>query len=445
MKGKKVLRLDPELLGDSASEFQQFLCSNVIDQRMAISRLTDAFALSLSPIRPTDKPIFAGIFLGPSGVGKTLIAEMTAQFLLGNPNSMTKIACAEYMESHQISRLLGSPPGYVGFDDVRGKERNPPILSQEKINSFANNAIFKRLCESDAVLKKMQKELESLSTQRKMIRRRMDNMKDGDPDKKIKKNLEDQLGEHYDRIMDNFLDRVNRIVGNFPRHSIILFDEVEKAHPRILDALLEITSKANATMSSGEPTSFIDSFVIMTSNIGSAEIADSLKGKHPVGFGTSTKSSVYQIAMEQLRKYFRPELIGRIKENIVVFNQLSHSSLRKIINLQIKRLATAVLSRGKVSVTVHPRVNRFIFEHACDHPEYGARLVEDKIQSYIAKPLAKLFGSDQIRLGDSLTVDIDAKANRPVFFKEMGKSSIICIPDQVFEEMFGTSATESEP
>ena len=442
MKGKNLIRLDPTLLGENVLGFERFLQSNIIGQRMAIKRLVDAYALSFSSLRPDNEPIFAGIFLGPSGVGKTKTAEMVSKFIFHDENAMTKIACAEYIESHQISRLFGSPPGYIGYDDNRdGKERNPSLLSQRKINEYCNQRALDYAKKNDPETKKNLSLIDELDEQRNKIRSHIANLaKTGTKENLDKieseRGLLKMLDEQHDRLVDRYIGRISRITAHLPDYSLVLFDEVEKAHPRILDALLEITSKAQATMSNGEKTSFRDSFVIMTSNIGSAEIADSLKGKHSIGFANSAESSVYNIAMEELKKYFRPELIGRIKENVVVFDQLSHSDLRKIIGIQIKQLAYRMLYRGKISVTVHPRVNRFIFERSCDHPQYGARLIEQKIQSYISKPLAKLSGSGQISIGDSVLIDVDQKNDRLIFLKEESNSSKIIIPNESMVEAF---------
>jgi ATP-dependent Clp protease ATP-binding subunit ClpA len=419
-KNESLIRLDPALLAKEAKDIRFFLESNIIDQRMGIERIVDAFSLSLSPLKRQDKPIFSGMFLGPSGVGKTKMAEMLAKFLIGQETGLTKIACAEYTEPHQISRLFGSPPGYVGFDDTReGGERNPPILSQEKINAPMVDVVLDKIRDSDPETKKIWNEIEVLDEQIEKVERILSENNDSN-NEFTKKALRTfgLLKDQRARMLSRCNARINRLAQNMPIYSVVLFDEIEKAHPRILDALLEITDKAQATMGSGEKTHFNDSFVIMTSNIASVEIAGALAGKHSIGFGTSDiGNSIYDIAMRQLKKYLRPELIGRIKENIVVFNQLCPDSLKKIIDLQIRRLVRETMDRARVSIIVDKRVNEFIFQKACDHPEYGARLVEDKIYGHFAKPLSKLIGSRQVRFGDSIIVDVDLKNGCLTFLK----------------------------
>jgi ATP-dependent Clp protease ATP-binding subunit ClpA len=440
-KNESVIKLDPALLGKEAKDLRLFLESNIIDQRMGIERIVDAFSLSLSPLKHKTKPIFSGMFLGPSGVGKTKMAEILAKFLIGRETAITKIACAEYTEPHQISRLFGSPPGYVGFDDTReGGERNPPILSQEKINSPMVDVILHKIRESDPETKKIWGEVDILDEQIEKVERILDESEDNDITKKALSTL-NFLKKHRAQMLDRCNARISRLADNMPIYSVILFDEIEKAHPRILDALLEITDKAQATMGSGEKTHFTDSFVIMTSNIASVEIAGALAGKHSIGFQASdAKSSIYKIAIEQLKKHLRPELIGRIKENIVVFNQLCPDSLKKIIDLQIRQLVRETLGRARVTITVDEKVNEYIFSRACDHPEYGARLVEDKIYSHLAKPLSKLIGSRQVCFGDSLIVDVDLKKDCLVFLKRCSVNRIV-IPDANSIKEFGVGTT----
>jgi ATP-dependent Clp protease ATP-binding subunit ClpA len=441
-ENESLVRLDPAQLAKEARDLRLFLESNIIDQRMGIERIVDAFSLSLSPLRRQYKPIFSGMFLGPSGVGKTKMAEMLTKFLVGQENALTKIACAEYTEPHQISRLFGSPPGYVGFDDTRqGGERNPPILSQEKINAPMVDVILDKIRNSDPETKKIWDEVDMIDEQIEKIERAVgDNEDDTELTKRAMKTLS-FLRNQRSQMVNRCNTRINRLAQDLPVYSVILFDEIEKAHPRILDALLEITDKAQATMGSGEKTSFVDSFVIMTSNIASVEIAGALAGKHSIGFGAcDVKNSIYDIAMVQLKKYLRPELIGRIKENIVVFNQLHPDSLKKIIDLQIRQLVKETLNKARVSVTIEKRVNEFIFERACDHPEYGARLVEDKIYGHIARPLSKLIGSRQIRFGDSIIVDVDPRNSCLVFLKRHSTNRMV-IPDTNLIKGFGSGVT----
>jgi len=324
---KSLVRLDPTLLSDEAHELKCFLESNIIDQKMGIDRLVDAFSLSLSPLRLLQKPIFAGIFLGPSGVGKTKTAEMLAKFLLGQEQAVTKIACAEYTEPHQISRLFGSPPGYVGFDDKRnGRERNMPILCQEKIDEAGIDSVVYKITTTDTEIKKMQEQLEKIGDQiERNIRARERAGSNPGMVANANRTLE-ALEDQQESLMSQIRARMQIVGRGMPAYSIILFDEVEKAHPKILDALLEITDKAQATMGNGDKTSFVDSFIIMTSNIGSVEIASTLAGKHSPGFLSPQGGSVYEIAMEELKNICVQNLSGGLRKTSLSLTSLARQA-----------------------------------------------------------------------------------------------------------------------
>jgi len=190
--------------------------------------------------------------------------------------------------------------------------------------------------------------------------------------------------------------------------SVILFDEIEKAHPAVWNTLSEITSKAIATMGNGDKTDFSDSFIIMTSNIGSREIHNVLSGKRQIGFNVSSDNPyelVYSSAMDQLKKIFPAELIGRIKENVVVFRPLTKKQMLSIIRMQINSFITRIARDLGIAIYVSEDAINFIFECSCDHTEYGARMVEDKIRHYIVEQVAVFIGSEQIRTGDCIYVE----------------------------------------
>lgn len=397
--GSKFIKLDSDLLCEKTKELEDFLSKKIINQPRAINCVVSAYDKFNSPLWYPKKPILTALFLGPSGVGKTYIAEMLAEYFFDDPTAFTKIECANYAERHDISKLLGAPPGYIGYNESA-------LLSQANIDMPAIQYAQKILIKTDKEAWRLNKEI-------KKIEERFFNPAANADIGALKK--------IYAQKMTEFQNYVFWKIKDVPLISIILFDEIEKAHQSLYHFLLEVTSKGRTRLGNGKETVFYSSFIFMTSNIGCQSIANFLKGKRSIGFSNDKtiaagKDPIYEDVMADVRKTFDPAFLGRIEENIVVFKPLSKEKLNEIMNLQIAALITDLSRAHPVKLEIGECVKNFILEKATDHPEYGARLLNDKIDKYIKNPLTRLINSRQILKGDRILVNLEN--DKVVFSKD---------------------------
>jgi len=297
------------------SKMEDILKKRVVGQDRAISVVSNAIRRSRTGIAEEDKPIGSFIFMGPTGVGKTELALALAEFMFGDENAIIRLDMSEYMEKHAIAKMIGSPPGYVGYEEGG------------------------QLTE--------------------MIRRRP--------------------------------------------YSIILLDEIEKAHPEVFNILLQILDRGRLTDAKGRIVNFKNSIVIMTSNIGS----EHLQKMAEFGFTktTDTKKQVQtqkDKVLDALKDHFKPEFLNRIDE-IVVFNALGPKEVAKIVDLQLKRVAKR-LENKKIK----------IFVSAAAKKKFGARPLKRAIQQMILDPLAKLMVEEKVQSGTKVKVDV---ANKQIAIK----------------------------
>jgi len=293
----------------------------VIGQHVAIEAVSKAIRRSRAGIKDPKRPAGSFIFLGPSGVGKTELARTLAEFLFGDEDSMIRIDMSEYMEKHAVSRLVGSPPGYVGYDEGG------------------------------------------------------------------------QLTEAVRR----------------KPYSVLLLDEIEKAHPDVFNILLQILEDGRLTDAQGRTVDFRNTIVIMTSNIGAKDIARNVS----FGFAVSddengaTYKDMKDRIMGELKKVFRPEFLNRIDE-VIVFHKLSREEVREIIDLLIARVRTQVAEHD-LQLELTEAAKDVIAERGWD-PAMGARPLRRAIQRYIEDPLADEVlraGPDSLTSGTNVLVDKD--------------------------------------
>jgi len=269
------------------------LHKKIIGQNEAISKISKAVIRGRIGINDPNKPMGSFLFLGPTGVGKTEITKVLAQNLFGSDKYIIKLDMSEYMEAFSVSKIIGSPPGYVGFEQ------------------------------------------ESNLT------------------KKVRKNP----------------------------YSIIVFDEIEKAHPDVLNILLQILDEGILTDSSGRKINFKNTMIIMTSNLG----AEKLTKEKRVGFGNETSLEENKIVMNELKKEFKPEFINRI-DNIVIFNKLTIGDLIQILDIILEDLQKR-LEDKKIKLEVTEEVKKYIVENEIDL-SYGARQLKRKVQEIIENKIA---------------------------------------------------------
>ncbi|HWY42274.1 MAG TPA: ATP-dependent chaperone ClpB [Candidatus Sulfotelmatobacter sp.] len=290
---------------------EERLRQRVVGQDDALARVSNAVRRSRAGLSDTKRPIGSFIFLGPTGVGKTELARALAEFLFDDEKLMIRIDMSEYMEKHSVSRLIGAPPGYVGYEE--GGQ------------------------------------------------------------------LTEQARRHP--------------------YSVVLFDEIEKAHPDVFNVLLQILEDGRLTDGKGRTVDFRNTVLVMTSNVGSTAIFE-LSSRDP--------ERARKEAMEALRASFRPEFINRIDE-IVIFNPLGKAQLERIVGLLLKSVE-ALLAERQIALELTPAAKEILLSEGYD-PAYGARPLRRTIQRMIQDPLALQILEGKILPGDHVLVDRDGKSD----------------------------------
>ncbi len=293
----KTLHLDEELH------------RRVVGQDEGVTKVTEAIIRSKAGIKDPAKPIGSFLFLGPTGVGKTELAKSLAAALFDDENNMVRIDMSEYMEKYSVSRLIGAPPGYVGYEEGG------------------------------------------------------------------------QLTEAVRR----------------KPYSVVLFDEIEKAHPDVFNVLLQVLDDGRITDSQGRTVDFKNTILIMTSNIGASYLLEGIDQNGHIS------EEAEKMVMNDLRAHFRPEFLNRLDETIL-FKPLSKDNITGIIQLIIKDLNRR-LSDRELTVELTPSAEKFIVEQAYD-PIYGARPLKRYIQKYVETLSARLILEDKVNQGDTILVDV---------------------------------------
>ena len=297
----KTLHLDEELH------------KRVVGQDEGVTKVTEAIIRSKAGIKDPTKPIGSFLFLGPTGVGKTELAKALAASLFDDENNMVRIDMSEYMEKYSVSRLIGAPPGYVGYEEGG------------------------------------------------------------------------QLTEAVRR----------------KPYSVVLFDEIEKAHPDVFNVLLQVLDDGRITDSQGRTVDFKNTILIMTSNIGASYLLDGIDSNGHIG------EEAEKLVMNDLRAHFRPEFLNRLDETIL-FKPLTKDNITGIIKLIIDDLNRR-LSDRELTVKLTPEAEAFIVENAYD-PVYGARPLKRYIQKYVETLSAKLILADQVDQGDTILISVENEA-----------------------------------
>ena len=286
------------------------LHTRVIGQNEAVTKVSDAIIRSKAGIKDPTKPIGSFLFLGPTGVGKTELAKTLAEKLFDDENNMVRIDMSEYMEKYSVSRLIGAPPGYVGYEEGG------------------------------------------------------------------------QLTEAVRR----------------KPYSVVLFDEIEKAHPDVFNVLLQVLDDGRITDSQGRTVDFKNTILIMTSNIGSQYLLDGIQDDG------SISEEARNLVMQDLRAHFRPEFLNRLDETIM-FKPLTKDNIGHIVDLLLKGLNKR-LADQELTVELSPAAKRFVIEGGYD-PVYGARPLKRFVQKEVETSTAKLILGGQVSEGDTILLDVE--------------------------------------
>jgi len=301
-------------------KIEEALRGRVVGQDEGISSVANALRRARAGLADANRPLGSFMFLGPTGVGKTELARALAEFMFNDEKSLIRIDMSEYMERHSVSRLIGSPPGYVGHEEG---------------------------------------------------------------------------------------GQLTETVRHRP-YSLILFDEIEKAHPEVFNLLLQILDNGRLTDSKGKVVNFKNTIIIMTSNVGS----QFLRAMSALGFSGS--EAVQQVAEEEeyrekiksaLRDHFRPEFLNRI-DDIIIFNPLRTENIERIVELQLDQIQQR-LAEKKIKITIDPAARKYLAKEGFD-PEFGARPLKRLMQKLILDTLADKIIRGELKDGGKVKVNLKA-------------------------------------
>ena len=357
----KTLQLDKQ--NEQLTRFLGRMQKMVVGQPLAIDKVTDSFSRLIAGIHDPESPLLTMMFMGPTGVGKTETVRALAETIFGNRRAFTRINCQEYSAHYNISKLLGSPPGYVG-GEIR------PLLAQENI------------------------------------------------DRHHRKAVENQTGlitEPGSKLAHLFPPESERNL------SIILFDEIEKAHPKLWNLLLGVLEDGTVVLGNNEEVDFRQSIIILTTNVGSEAMGQHLSQTN-IGFDTGITDEALDrdledAAMREAKKVFPYEFLNRF-DDIVTFGTLKDAHLYEILDILLTQIHHRSLRCSEpFLLEVTPKAKAWLVEEGTDR-QYGARPLRRLVEKELVTRISHLICSDQIRKGDLITVDIEG--SEMVFQKETG-------------------------
>lgn len=315
------------------SRMEEVLRNRVVGQEEAIKKIAETVRRNRAGISDPNRPIGSFIFLGPTGVGKTELTKTLAEFLFNDEKALIRVDMSEYMERHSVSKLIGSPPGYVGHDES---------------------------------------------------------------------------------------GQLTEAVRHRP-YSVVLFDEIEKAHPEVFNILLQVLDDGRLTDAKGRVVNFRNSVIVLTSNLGSEFIQKMEK----IGFSDNTSKEDYQYTkdkvLETLKDNFRPEFLNRIDETIV-FDVLSPEAITKIVEIRIAKVIER-LKEKEIALTVSAKALKYLGKEGYD-PQYGARPLNRLIQTKILNPIASKIISEEVKAGAKVNVD-EKDGELVIINQESKRSSIV--------------------
>jgi len=341
--GAQALQLDPTLRSVESRDFEGGLRRKIVGQDEAVQSVVDLYQVFRAGLNSPGRPVGKLLFLGPTGAGKTRVVEATAEVLFGDPRAVIKVDCAEFQHSHEIAKLIGSPPGYLGHRETH------PLITQEALSQH-----------------------------------------------------------HTDKLKISFL----------------LFDEIEKASDALWQLLLGILDKATLTLGDNRRVDLSQTMIFMTSNLGGGEITELMTGG--MGFAPLVRpesqvgldEKVERTASGAAKRKFSPEFMNRI-DKVVVFHPLRSQQLEQILEIELGMVQQRVLetARGRFLFRVTQPARDFLLREGTDL-KYGARHLKRAIERHVVYPLASLLATNQVSLGDVLSIDWDGRENGLNFMKE---------------------------
>jgi ATP-dependent Clp protease ATP-binding subunit ClpA len=369
MKGQAQTRqLDPGQRSVESRDFEAGLRRKIVGQDEAVQTVVDLYQVFRAGLNSPGRPVGNLLFLGPTGAGKTRVVEATAEVLFGDPRAVIKVDCAEFQHSHEIAKLIGSPPGYLGHRETH------PLITQEALAQY-----------------------------------------------------------HTEKLKISFL----------------LFDEIEKAHDALWQLLLGILDKATLTLGDNRRVDLSQTMIFMTSNLGAVEITELMGGG--LGFAplqrAETKAGldekVEKTASESAKRTFAPEFMNRI-DKTVVFHPLRSAQLDQILEIELGMVQQRVLetAKGRFLFRVTQPAREFLLQEGTDL-KYGARHLKRAIERHVVYPLASLLATEQVSLGDVVSIDRCGNEFGLTFLKE-AEGALVSMSSPAVERLSEAAAASSD-
>ena len=341
--GAHAAQLDPTLRSVESRDFEAGLRRKIVGQDEAVQAVVDLYQVFRAGLNSPGRPVGNLLFLGPTGAGKTRVVEANAEVLFGDSRAVIKVDCAEFQHSHEIAKLIGSPPGYLGHRETH------PLITQEALAQY-----------------------------------------------------------HTDKLKISFL----------------LFDEIEKASDALWQLLLGILDKATLTLGDNRRVDLSQTMIFMTSNLGGGEITELMTGGMgfapvvPAEAKPKLDEKVERTATEAAKRKFAPEFMNRI-DKVVVFHPLRSEQLEQILEIELGMVQQRVLetAKGRFLFRVTPAAREFLLREGTDL-KYGARHLKRAIERHVVYPLASLLATEQVLLGDVISIDWDGSADSLQFTKD---------------------------
>ncbi len=342
-------QLDAGKRSSESRDFESGLRRKIVGQDEAVQAVVDLYQVFRAGLNSPGRPVANLLFLGPTGAGKTRVVEATAEVLFGDPRAVIKVDCAEFQHSHEIAKLIGSPPGYLGHRETH------PLITQE---ALAQN--------------------------------------------------------HTEKLKISFL----------------LFDEIEKASDSLWQLLLGILDKATLTLGDNRRVDFSQTMIFMTSNLGGGGITELMTGG--MGFAPTVRAEskarldekIEKTASEAAKRKFAPEFMNRI-DKVVVFRPLRSEELKQILEIELAMVQQRVLetAKGRFLFRVTTPAREFLLREGTDL-KYGARHLKRAIERHIVYPLASLLATEQVCLGDVISINWDGSQDCLTFLKEAERALV---------------------
>ncbi len=464
--------LNPNLKPSAILELEDFLKRHLKGQPQVIEEIGKAYGHFLSGVKKVEdqekkKPIIVILLLGPSRVGKTETGRVLGLYFHGTKRAVTRIDCVEFQKEHEVAKLIGAPPGFIGYDDK-------PRLSKEKLYRVIpgyqitpseikdNKKIVKEKEEDDDKLEAeialdfwatqlnlIEQGLKNIDRKFAQLRKANSNPKEIEERKEYLKAHRKILNLHRDQILVSFTELVLQFLegsNNFqdtpplnkesstnkrvipiataPRTSnkevikekpilVLIFDEIEKAHDNLKNFLLHLMEEGQAILGNGEEADLSHAFIILTANIGSELLSKATKGMAKIGFAPSArKADLEKLIKAELKKHFKQEFLNRL-DAIVICNILTTQDFRDILELKIKEFSFWL--EKIIKLEIDTAVKDFILAETAKKPEEQVKALLDCFKKYLTHPIGNLLATGQLAKHKKLTVTFDPGQNKVIF------------------------------